>query len=67
MLDYVNNLHILGIVFALLVAYIFSFNRKAIDIKPMIMIVIQIVLVLFMMNTSIGLNLLTAMSTFLKV
>lgn len=58
----------LGIVFALLVAYIFSFNRKAIDIKkPIIMIAIQIVLVLFMMNTSIGLNLLTAMSTFLKV
>ena len=57
----------LGIVFALLVAYIFSFNRKAIDIKkPMIMIVIQIVLVLFMMNTSIGLNLLTAMSTFFE-
>lgn len=57
----------LGIVFALLVAYIFSFNRKAIDIKkPMIMIVIQIVLVLFMMNTSIGLNLLTSMSTFFE-
>lgn len=57
----------LGIVFALLVTYIFSFNRKAIDIKkPMIMIVIQIVLVLFMMNTSIGLNLLTAMSTFFE-
>ena len=57
----------LGIIFALLVAYIFSFNRKAIDIKkPMIMIVIQIVLVLFMMNTSIGLNLLTAMSTFFE-
>lgn len=32
----------------------------------MIMIVIQIVLVLFMMNTSIGLNLLTAMSTFFE-
>ncbi|MCH4364030.1 pyrimidine nucleoside transporter NupC [Staphylococcus epidermidis] len=57
----------LGIVFALLVAYIFSFNRKAIDIKkPIIMIAIQIVLVLFMMNTSIGLNLLTAMSTFFE-
>ncbi len=57
----------LGIIFALLVAYIFSFNRKAIDIKkPIIMIAIQIVLVLFMMNTSIGLNLLTAMSTFFE-
>ena len=57
----------LGIIFALLVAYIFSFNRKAIDIKkPIIMIAIQIVIVLFMMNTSIGLNLLTAMSTFFE-
>ncbi|MBF2216834.1 NupC/NupG family nucleoside CNT transporter [Staphylococcus haemolyticus] len=57
----------LGIIFALLVAYIFSFNRKAIDIKkPIIMIAIQIVLVLFMMNTSIGLNLLIAMSTFFE-
>lgn len=57
----------LGIVFALLVAYTFSFNRKAIDFKkPIIMIVIQIVLVLFMMHTSIGLNLLTAMSSFFE-
>lgn len=57
----------LGIIFALLVAYIFSFNRKAIDIKkPIIMIAIQIVLVLFMMNTSIGLNLLIAMNTFFE-
>ncbi|MDU4793010.1 MAG: Na+ dependent nucleoside transporter N-terminal domain-containing protein, partial [Staphylococcus sp.] len=43
----------LGVAFALIVAFIFSFNRKAIDYKkPLIMLVIQVLLVLFMMNTT---------------
>ena len=57
----------LGVAFALIVAFIFSFNRKAIDYKkPLIMLVIQVLLVLFMMNTTIGLHILTAMGTFFE-
>ncbi|MDP8010473.1 Na+ dependent nucleoside transporter N-terminal domain-containing protein, partial [Staphylococcus aureus] len=43
---------ITGIAFALFVAFLFSFDRKNIDFKKtLIMIFIQVLIVLFMMNT----------------
>lgn len=58
---------ITGILFALFVAFLFSYNRKAIDFKkPVIMLIVQIVIVLFMMNTTIGLTILTTLGSFLK-
>ncbi|UXU59794.1 NupC/NupG family nucleoside CNT transporter [Staphylococcus agnetis] len=56
-----------GVVFALFIAYIVSFDRKHIDFKKtLIMLVIQVLLILFMMNTSIGLNTLTALGKFFE-
>lgn len=56
-----------GVVFALFIAYIVSFDRKHIDFKKtLIMLVIQVLLILFMMNTSIGLNILTALGKFFE-
>ncbi|PTH47766.1 NupC/NupG family nucleoside CNT transporter [Staphylococcus agnetis] len=56
-----------GVVFALFIAYIVSFDRKHIDFKTtLIMLVIQVLLILFMMNTSIGLNILTALGKFFE-
>lgn len=56
-----------GILFALLIAFLFSFNRKSINLKkPAIMLAIQIIIVLFMMNTTIGLNILTTLGAFFE-
>ncbi|KRG08451.1 NupC/NupG family nucleoside CNT transporter [Staphylococcus sp. NAM3COL9] len=56
-----------GISFALFIAFLFSFNRKDINFKkPAIMLAIQIIIVLFMMNTTIGLNTLTTLGTFFE-
>ncbi|OEK67207.1 pyrimidine nucleoside transporter NupC [Staphylococcus equorum] len=56
-----------GILFALLIAFLFSFNRKSINFKkPAIMLAIQIIIVLFMMNTTIGLNILTTLGAFFE-
>lgn len=56
-----------GILFALLIAFLFSFNRKGINFKkPAIMLAIQIIIVLFMMNTTIGLNILTTLGAFFE-
>ncbi|SUK03405.1 pyrimidine nucleoside transport protein [Staphylococcus agnetis] len=56
-----------GVVFALFIAYIVSFDRKHIDFKKtLIMLVIQVLMILFMMNTSIGLNILTALGKFFE-
>ncbi|MDG0843872.1 NupC/NupG family nucleoside CNT transporter [Staphylococcus equorum] len=56
-----------GVLFALFIAFLFSFNRKAIDFKkPAIMLSIQIVIVLFMMNTTIGLTILTTLGSFFE-
>ncbi|MDT4004189.1 Na+ dependent nucleoside transporter N-terminal domain-containing protein, partial [Staphylococcus aureus] len=50
---------ITGIAFALFVAFLFSFDRKNIDFKKtLIMLFIQVLIVLFMMNTTIGLTIL---------
>lgn len=58
---------VLAVAFALLVAYLFSFDRKHIDIKKtLIMLGIQVVTVLFMMNTSIGLSILTELGKFFE-
>lgn len=58
---------ITGIAFALFVAFLFGFDRKNIDFKKtLIMIFIQVLIVLFMMNTTIGLTILTALGSFLK-
>lgn len=58
---------ITGILFALLIAFLFSFNKKAIDFKkPFIMIIIQVLLVLFMMHTTIGLTILTTLGSFFE-
>lgn len=49
-----------GVIFALIIAFLFSFNRKDIDIKkPIIMLIIQVIIVLFMMHTRVGLTILT--------
>lgn len=57
----------LGVSFALIIAFLFSFDRKAIDFKkPLIMLIIQVVLVLFMMNTTIGLYILTGLGSFFE-
>ncbi|PHK49951.1 NupC/NupG family nucleoside CNT transporter [Staphylococcus edaphicus] len=56
-----------GIIFALFIAFLFSFNRKDINIKkPLIMLIIQIIIVLFMMNTTIGLTILTGLGAFFE-
>ncbi|MGJ5718816.1 NupC/NupG family nucleoside CNT transporter [Staphylococcus equorum] len=56
-----------GILFALFIAFLFSFNRKAINFKkPAIMLAIQIIIVLFMMNTTMGLNILTTLGSFFE-
>ncbi|WP_353418437.1 nucleoside transporter C-terminal domain-containing protein [Staphylococcus delphini] len=58
---------ITGILFALLIAYLFSFDRKNIDFKkPAIMLGVQVLLVLFMMNTTIGLTILTSLGSFFE-
>lgn len=58
---------ITGIAFALFVAFLFSFDRKNIDFKKtLIMIFIQVLIVLFMMNTTIGLTILTALGSFFE-
>lgn len=57
----------LGILFALTISFIFSFNRKAIQYKKTIMMLaIQVLIVLFMMNTSIGLNILKVLGDFFE-
>lgn len=54
-----------GVAFALFVAFLFSFDRKNIDFrKTLIMIFVQVLIVLFMMNTTIGLTILTALGSF---
>lgn len=56
-----------GILFALFIAFLFSFNRKAINFKkPAIMLALQIIIVLCMMNTTIGLNILTTLGSFFE-
>lgn len=58
---------ILGVIFALFIAFLFSFNRKAINYKKtIILLVIQIVIVLFMMNTTIGINVLKILGDFFE-
>ncbi|SCS43111.1 NupC/NupG family nucleoside CNT transporter [Staphylococcus caeli] len=56
-----------GILFAIFIAFLFSFNRKAIDFKkPVVMLAIQVILVLFMMNTSIGMKILITLGSFFE-
>ncbi|WP_436854301.1 NupC/NupG family nucleoside CNT transporter [Staphylococcus caeli] len=56
-----------GILFAIFIAFLFSFNRKAINFKkPVVMLGIQIILVLFMMNTSLGLKILITLGSFFE-
>lgn len=58
---------ITGIFFALFIAFLFSYNRKAIDFKkPVIMLIVQIIIVVFMMNTTIGLTILTTLGSFFE-
>lgn len=58
---------ITGILFAIAIAYLFSFNRKQVDFKKtIIMLIVQVIIVLFMMNTSIGLSLLKAVGGFFE-
>ncbi|HDH5070588.1 TPA: NupC/NupG family nucleoside CNT transporter, partial [Staphylococcus aureus] len=58
---------ITGIAFALFVAFLFSYDRKNIDFKKtLIMIFIQVLIVIFMMNTTIGLTILTALGSFFE-
>lgn len=58
---------ITGILFAIAIAYLFSFNRKQVDFKKtIIMLIVQVIIVLFMMNTSIGLSLLKAVGSFFE-
>lgn len=58
---------ITGIFFALFIAFLFSYNRKAIDFKkPLIMLIVQIIIVVFMMNTTIGLTILTTLGSFFE-
>ncbi|MCI2791509.1 MULTISPECIES: NupC/NupG family nucleoside CNT transporter [Staphylococcus] len=56
-----------GLLFSLFIAYLASFDRKHINFKKtLIMIGIQVVLVIFMMNTSIGLSILSTMGKFFE-
>ncbi|WP_436950327.1 NupC/NupG family nucleoside CNT transporter [Staphylococcus xylosus] len=58
---------ITGILFALILSFIFSYDRKAIDFKkPLTMLVIQVIIVIFMMNTTIGLTTLTTLGSFFE-
>ncbi|EGQ0294612.1 NupC/NupG family nucleoside CNT transporter [Staphylococcus pseudintermedius] len=56
-----------GVLFALTIAYLFSFDRKHIDFKkPAMMLGVQVLLVFFMMHTTIGLTLLTTLGHFFE-
>ncbi|RIO66120.1 NupC/NupG family nucleoside CNT transporter, partial [Mammaliicoccus sciuri] len=58
---------ITGILFALILSFIFSYDRKAINFKkPLTMLVIQVIIVLFMMHTTIGLTTLTTLGSFFE-
>src|SRR5699024_9479147 len=47
--------------------FLFSYKRKAIDFKkPLVMLIVQIFIVLFMMNTNIGLTILTGLGSFFE-
>src|SRR5699024_10300817 len=53
-----------GIIFALFIAFLFSYNRKSIDFKkPLVVLIVQIVIVVFMMNTNIRLTILTGLGS----
>jgi nucleoside transport protein len=56
-----------GILFVFMIAFLFSNNRKEIKYKRiLIMLAVQIILVYFMMNTSIGLIVITAIGQFFE-
>src|SRR5699024_10085676 len=56
-----------GIIFALFIAFLFSYNRKTIDFNnQLVILIVQIVIVLFMMNTNIGLTILTGLGSFFE-
>src|SRR5690606_32340384 len=59
---------IFGIFIVLYLAWIASSNRKAVKFKPVItMIVVQIILALFLLNTEVGLIIIKGISTFFGV
>ena len=56
-----------GILLVFVIGYIFSNNRKEIKYKRiLIMLAVQIALVYIMMNTSIGLNVITSIGKFFE-
>ena len=56
-----------GILFVFMIGYLVSNNRKEIKYKRiLIMLAVQIALVYFMMNTSIGLNVITSIGGFFE-
>jgi nucleoside transport protein len=56
-----------GILFVFMIGYLFSNNRKKIKYKRiLLMLAVQIILVYFMMNTSIGLNVITSIGKFFE-
>ncbi|WP_172370083.1 NupC/NupG family nucleoside CNT transporter [Sporosarcina jiandibaonis] len=56
-----------GILLVFMIAFLFSNNRKEIKYKRiLIMLAVQIILVYFMMNTSIGLNVITSIGKFFE-
>ncbi|OZU87476.1 NupC/NupG family nucleoside CNT transporter [Virgibacillus indicus] len=58
---------ITGILFVFLIAYLFSFNRKNVKYKRiLIMLAVQIILVYFMMNTTVGLVIVTNVGEFFE-
>ncbi|QTQ08622.1 NupC/NupG family nucleoside CNT transporter [Macrococcoides canis] len=58
---------VLSVAFALLIAYIFSFDRKHVDFKKtLVMLILQVAIVLFMMNTTIGLTILKELGQFFE-
>lgn len=58
---------VISVTFALFIAFIFSFDRKNIDLKKtLVMLAIQVLTVLFMMNTSIGLTILKELGQFFE-
>ena len=57
---------ITGIFFALFIAFYLAITERRLISKPVIMLIVQIIIVVFMMNTSIGLTILTTLGSFLK-
>ena len=59
-----NLISILGIVVTLIAAYIFSYNRKGIKIRPLIQLfIVQVLFGFALMNTKIGITIVNYIST----